>query len=79
MSIQTKSTGGLWGEDLLILERCWKWPMTLWAESWVAWAALMWPYAMPVHPHLHLHANDEHDPLIVPAPIETTGEHALFA
>lgn len=54
-------------------------PLVL-AASWME-IGLAWSTALHAHMHHHMgsHHGDEHDQLIVPEPIEETGEHALFA
>ena len=74
MSFQVKGSDQAAGP--LILERFWQWPVVLWAGNWSTWAELMWPRPALLPPHPH---SSEHDQLIVPEPIEATGERSLFA
>lgn len=51
--------------------------MTFYTLWWNAVVDTFYPH-MPrlLHPH---HFHQDHDQLVVPEPIEETGEHALFA
>jgi len=60
----------------LMIEQFCQWPLVLWAGIWSSWAELMWPRPTLPAPPPHL---SEHEQLIVPEPIEETGECSLFA
>ncbi len=47
-----------------------------WWEMGLAWSDAL---HAPLRHHFRLHAADDHAQLVVPEPIEETGEHALFA
>ena len=76
MSLQTNRADREAEAESLMLARLWQWPLVLWAGSLGACTELMWPRPAPLAPHPH---PSEHDQLIVPEPIEETGEHSLFA
>lgn len=76
MSLQINRSGSGTKAAPLMLERFWQWPLALWAGSWGTCVELMWPRSAPAPSHP---PSREHDQLIVPEPIEATGEHSLFA
>ncbi len=55
----------------------WNWPLLLWTGWLTQWMNLI----APTHPACvtHPHHDDTQGELEVPEPIESEGEHALFA
>lgn len=63
-------------ETALNVQQMWELPLTLYASWWNAGVEAFLPHM----PHLqHGPHHEEHDQLVVPEPLEVTGEHALFA
>lgn len=58
------------------LHPSWDAPLTYYALWWNACVDSFWPHMPRFHHRLY---HEEHDQLVVPDPIEETGEHALFA
>lgn len=56
-------------------EAFWQLPAILFTAWWDAMAAAAW---LP-RPATHVDCHAAHDQLIVPEPLEETGEHTLFA
>ncbi len=57
-------------------QRLWEVPLTLYTSWWNAGVEAFWPH--PPRPH-QPHHHEEHDQLIVPEPLEVSGEIGLFA
>lgn len=61
---------------MLAMQRLWEAPLTFHTLWWNAGVDSFWPHMPRLH---HASHHQEHDQLVVPEPIEETGEHALFA
>lgn len=57
-------------------QRMWELPLTLCAGLWNAGVVVLW--IRPPHPRL-APRHEEHDQLVVPEPLEASGEIGLFA
>ena len=64
-------------EPILVAQRFLAAPMTFYTLWWTAVVDTFYPH-IPRLPHPH-HFHQDHDQLVIPEPIEETGEHALFA
>jgi hypothetical protein len=63
-------------ESVRAAQQFWAMPLTFYTLWWNAAVDTFYPH-MPRLPHPPHH--QEHDQLVVPEPLEETGEHALFA
>jgi len=60
---------------MIAAQQLWQLPLTLYTSWWNAGVEALWPQTHPQPPMHH----DEHVQLVVPEPIESDGERALFA
>ncbi|EQB10838.1 MULTISPECIES: hypothetical protein [Sphingobium] len=67
------SLGTQW---LSAMHSLWEAPLTYYTLWWNACVDNFWPHMPQLHHRVY---HEEHDQLVVPDPIEETGEHALFA
>lgn len=63
-------------DTVLATQRLWETPLMLNAFWWNTGVEAFWPDMPRLHHAAH---HDQHDQLVVPQPIEVTGEPALFA
>ena len=61
-------------QSMVQAEGFWQLPAILFTTWWNAMAAAWLPATVS-----HVHGHSAHDQLVVPEPLEETGEHALFA